>query len=579
MHHIRKYSLLNVFFIISILFFSACSLTDRLTRDPNLKPAPFDKITHESSWYESQLTVSIPEYNHDWQILLARSYSKEGKLDKASDVVAQIKTNAVTPLQGNQADIVDAQIKARKGQYKEALELLDTVNTLTLSQDSVKFYYVLKGNVYAKLNNQVGAATNYLEAAKYYDGQEKTDLYKRANDYLIQSSTKDIYAAFKVNKNQIDRGFFEYALIQKSKNTNSRYKQLERFEKKYPNHPVLSLSQTQSTTLVEDNSVSQQQPIAQQSSYTIAVFLPLTGKHAELVGNPTKMGILNAYKDRGLNVNLKFYDTESASITTLYQQALTDNAKVIIGPIVKEQVDGLIAQNPQIPVIALNEGNASHNSKVFYLTLDPKNDALNAVNQISSDNFTNPIVIAPKNQKGEKISYALNSYWHKLHNTGVSVCYFSDINSLKNTLNTCFKNSSTAFDAAYVYATANEASIIREYTKQVTKNVPMFYIGARSNNGVMNSSALSGLNGMKLGDQPWLVKNSTKKEEIVQLLPRANGDSLRCFGIGYDALNLALGISNLVGNSSEMINGLSGNIYIDAQGNVTRDITWIIVGY
>ena len=154
--------------------------------------------------------------------------------DLISKMKRQIKTNAVTPLQGNQADIVDAQIKARKGQYKEALELLDTVNTLTLSQDSVKFYYVLKGNVYAKLNNQVGAATNYLEAAKYYDGQEKTDLYKRANDYLIQSSTKDIYAAFKVNKNQIDRGFFEYALIQKSKNTNSRYKQLERFEKKYP---------------------------------------------------------------------------------------------------------------------------------------------------------------------------------------------------------------------------------------------------------------------------------------------------------------------------------------------------------
>jgi outer membrane PBP1 activator LpoA protein len=83
---------------------------------------------------------------------------------------------------------------------------------------------------------------------------------------------------------------------------------------------------------------------------------------------------------------------------------------------------------------------------------------------------------------------------------------------------------------------------------------------------------------MKIGDQPWLLKDSTKKNEIVQVLPKANGDTLRCFALGYDSLNLALGLSNLIGNNNEMISGLSGNIYIDRDGNTHRDLLWETIG-
>jgi outer membrane PBP1 activator LpoA protein len=581
MHLLARYfnfTLVTLIFIVNF-FIIGCSLNSS-SHDSTLKPNPFGELTYDSSWYEDQLQVAIPEYNYDWQILLARSYSKENDIERAFEVVSQLRQAAITPLQGNQADIIEAQLQARKSNYQQAYLLLTPVNTLTLPQDTLSFYYVLKGNIASKLKKNTEAAQNFLNASKLYKNQEQINLYQRALDSLEKSSNKEIYKAFKQNNNKIDRGFFEYALIQKNKNQKAKERQMRRFEHKYNNHPVLNLTskKTQESNEINQNTNTTIAKTTEQEIPTVAVFLPLTGKYAEIVGNPTKIGIINAYKDRGVNVNIKFYDTATNSISQLYTQALADNTKVIIGPIIKEQINELITLNPEIPVIALNEGTLPKTSKIFYLTLAPENDALNAVNEITKDNLTNPLIIAPNNNKGKRISLAFNKYWVDKHSYGVSVCYFTDVNTLKNTLNNCYKQSQSGFDAAYIYGTANEASIIKEFSKQVTKQIPMFYVGSKSNNGVLNNSALNSLNGMKIGDQPWLLKDSTKKNEIVQVLPKANGDTLRCFALGYDSLNLALGLSNLIGNNNEMISGLSGNIYIDRDGNTHRDLLWETIG-
>lgn len=572
---IRYFSLtIMTFALVLSTFLSGCTSASRYGHDSSLKPTPFGVLEHDSSWYETQLQIAEPEYNYDWQILLARSYAKENDIERANEVISQLHNNAITPLQGNQADIVEAQIKARNGYYQQAYNLLEPVNTLTLPNETASFYYILKANVASKLKMNLIAGQNFLNAAKLHTGDEQLSLYNRTANALVKANSKDIYQAFKRTNNKLDRGFYEYALIQKNKNIKSRDRQMRRFEHKYPNHPSLNLA-----SFNESQTKTPKQVVTtQEQTPTIAVFLPLSGKYAQLIGNPTKMGIINAYKDRGISINLKFFDTETNSIANLYQNALKNQAKVIIGPIIKNQVDDLIALRPEIPVIALNEGTIPKTSKIFYLTLAPENDALNAVDEITRDNLSNPLIIAPQNDKGKRITYAFNDFWVKKHSYGVSVCYYTDVNSLKATLSNCFKNSSKFFDAAYIYGTANEASIIREFSKQVTDQLPMFYIGARSNNGVMNNSALASLNGMKLGDQPWLLNDSVRKEQVVKVLPKANGDTLRSFAIGYDSLNLALGLSALIGNSNEMISGLSGNIFIDSDGNIHRSLTWETIG-
>ena len=81
-----------------------------------------------------------------------------------------------------------------------------------------------------------------------------------------------------------------------------------------------------------------------------------------------------------------------------------------------------------------------------------------------------------------------------------------------------------------------------------------------------------------MGDQPWMLKDSGAKQRIQEILPKANGDTLRSFAIGYDSLNLALHLHDLTANHQQSIRGLSGDISISENGKLKRIITWIKVG-
>ncbi len=549
--------------------------------DGSLEPEAFGQLSHESSWYEDQLSASDPAFNYDWQILLARSYASEGDTNRAFEVISQMRDNAITPLQGNEADIIEAQIRSNGGNNAAALRLLKSVNAMNLPKKASAYYYNLLGKVNTAVGNYADAGQSYLRLADSVNNENKKTAWNKALDVLGAADNKEILSAYRGAQDEIDRGFYEYALIQKSPSEGTKSRLMERFKAKYPSHPVHTLNSSVAPVDQATNTNTSTNAVAVPSTGngdTIAVLLPLSGRYANSVGQPVRMGIENAYKDRGLNVNLKFYDTEAASINAIYQDLKAHNAKAIIGPIVKNEVDALLSLNPDVPVIALNEGQMKGNGNVFYLTLAPENDARNAVNKMGSDNISNPVVIAPQNEKGSRISKAFNSYWVHNYNQNTSVCYFTDVNSLEDTLRNCANNAPQSFDGAYVYGTANEASIIREYGKMAGFNVPNYYVGAKSNSGVMNSSALSGIKGMQLGDQPWLLQDSTIKNQIISVLPKANGDTLRCFAIGYDAYNLTIHLGNMIKDRSEMVRGLSGDIHINNNGELERDLSWITIG-
>ena len=122
-----------IYTLLFLTSLNACSVLSG--HDSTLRPQPFGTMDHDSSWYSSQLSASVPEYNYDWQILLARAYSNEGNTGAASEVVRQMRETAVTPLQGNIADIIDAQVKSRAGNYKAASNILSSINVMTLPAD------------------------------------------------------------------------------------------------------------------------------------------------------------------------------------------------------------------------------------------------------------------------------------------------------------------------------------------------------------------------------------------------------------------------------------------------------------
>lgn len=568
--------------VLCLMFFNACSMT---SKGSTSIPQPFAAIEHKSEWYENQLGESDPQYNFAWQILLARAYIIEGDIPRANQVIAQLKENAITPLQGNQTDIIHAQTYTRVKNYEKALDLLTTVNTTSLPNDTMSYYYNILGNTQSALNQNIEAAFTYLNLAQYLDEQNKLTAYKKAYLSFKKATNAQLVKAFKANKESFYRGFIEYTLIEKNKSQNRKKVLFTKFLQKYPNHVVvdaaIAVKNDENAVEQQNQTVSNsQESLTVKDNDTIAILLPLTGKYAQIIGEPTKMGLLNAYKDRGYSLNLKFYDTNANTIAQIYEQLKADNAKVIIGPIIKNEVEALLMLKPSIPVIALNEASQQNKiDNVYYLTLNPENDSHNVVDKMVEDNITNPLIITAKTQKGARISDAFNHYWFNKTSTNASVCYFTDVNSLLNTLKSCYNQSNrdNAFDGVFIYGTANEASIIREFSKQATNNSHIYYLTGKSNNGIINTSAMNSIKGMKIADQPWLFKDSETKQQILEILPKANGDTLRCFAIGYDSFNVALHLNNLISNQHE-IQGLSGYISIDENKNLKRKLEWNVVG-
>lgn len=172
---------------------------------------------------------------------------------------------------------------------------------------------------------------------------------------------------------------------------------------------------------------------------------------------------------------------------------------------------------------------------------------------------------------------ALNSYWTADNRKGISLCYYEDMNTIESTVKSCL-NSYKSYDGVYIYGTPLETSKIKDSARAYIGDSAIYYAGSKSNDGLTQSAIAASLNGIKLGDQPWMLKDSSAKRRIQEVLPKANGDTLRSFAIGYDSLNLALHLKDLTENKGQSIRGLSGDISITENGKLKRIITWIRVG-
>ncbi|MBV1906742.1 MAG: penicillin-binding protein activator [Pseudomonadales bacterium] len=93
---------------------------------------------------------------------------------------------------------------------------------------------------------------------------------------------------------------------------------------------------------------------AQVQSHTIALFIPLTGRLSQ-AGKAIREGFIAAHYHTGMQHNIRVYDTTTQNINSLYEQALAEQANIIVGPLQKHKLEEL-AQLPErrLPVLGLN---------------------------------------------------------------------------------------------------------------------------------------------------------------------------------------------------------------------------------
>lgn len=111
----------------------------------------------------------------------------------------------------------------------------------------------------------------------------------------------------------------------------------------------------------------------------VLVILPESGAMAR-AGQSIKRGFLSAYTASGSKEKIIFVDSAKNSIDTIFKKKLNSKTKLIVGPLVRSEIEGVMQLNPVIPVLALNDLNQQSNN-VWQFSLSKQQDAV-ALNQL-----------------------------------------------------------------------------------------------------------------------------------------------------------------------------------------------------
>lgn len=366
------------------------------------------------------------------------------------------------------------------------------------------------------------------------------------------------------NTNKIQAGWIELALISKHHqlDTKNLINELSNWRANYPNHPANSL-------LPNDQTLNQLStaPIPQH----IVVFLPGDGKFGS-AGQKIRQGLLNAYyansATRGKQT-IQFYDTQNKNIVALYQQALSQGADFIIGPLLKPQVMQL-SHSSQInkPTLALNYIPDSYflPSQFYQFGLLPEDEAGQMAQRAREAGYAEAIIIAPANAWGKRLSAAFAKKWATLGGNIQEAWYFSKPSLFNEQIARLLKVDPSAdkklmqdknnhsileqqrrhdFDVIFLFAQPSEARLIVPLLKYYYANNVPIYATSAVYSGNPNPTKDVDLNGVTVCDIPWKVQAANKQAD-------------RLYAVGQDAYLLSQTLPRLLSLPAFPIYGATG---------------------
>ncbi|MGI9246798.1 MAG: penicillin-binding protein activator [Steroidobacteraceae bacterium] len=326
----------------------------------------------------------------------------------------------------------------------------------------------------------------------------------------------------------------------------------------------------------------------------IALLLPLAGKQ-QAAAEAVRDGFFAAWFASGpaeLRPRLEVYDTTTGA-GPAYARAMADGARVVVGPLLKEDVAAVLAANAAglpVPTLALNAAVAEGAAAppfLYQYSLDPEEEARAVARRIVEDGLVRGVALFPAGAWGQRVQAA---FVEELARAG-SVALMSAPQSydpgtkdfsgpLRAALGryggagdrSASSHAASARDAAaeqasgpqfaFIAATPAVARAIRPHLRfQMTYDLPVYATSDAWDPGVR---AAADMEGMVFPELPWVLDGGQGAPELWAALheewrARARG-RLRLFAFGFDAFRLAQQLES--GGSVAGVQGLTGTLEV-----------------
>lgn len=341
---------------------------------------------------------------------------------------------------------------------------------------------------------------------------------------------------------------------------------------------------------------------------TIAVFLPLSGKLAS-VGAAVRNGILAQHLEAGEDApELIFYDTAAANtfIYELVENAVTDGAQLIIGPLRKEQVNEIVAISPlPMPVVALNsvsDDSIEIPNNFFQFGLSPEDDASSTAAYMGQHGISQAALLVPNNDWGSRISQSFSDSFVNQQGQVVGIAAYNSkspdhgpiIKRLLHIDQSYARKRQTSniagmnlefeprrrqdVEAIFMAAQPKQARLIKPQLKfHRAGDIPV-YATSDANSADNDIAKNKDLNGLNFVEIPLLISpkfdSELQRETFNTAWPALYKTLPRLLALGADAYLVYHQLPQMRHNASQTVNGLSGLLSVGRNNQIQRQLEY-----
>jgi uncharacterized protein len=360
---------------------------------------------------------------------------------------------------------------------------------------------------------------------------------------------------------------------------------------RYPGHPGNSMLTTGNAVVV-----------SRSGEERLALLLPLSGKQ-QAAGIAIRDGFLAALLQASATARpgVQVFDTNEAGVLDAYQRATQAGATLIVGPLLKEDVDAL-ANSQQVGTMTLSLNALSNNLQppalMFQFALDPEEEARQVAQRAHDEGHSRAIAITPNNEWGLRLQRAFAAELLALGGTLVDQRSYDPgardyVSMAKQLLLSKKPPQARALDEAlgnkkplaearddvdfiFLAAQTTQAKQLRPALRFVLPDtsIPIY----ATSDSYEPESINTDLDGLRFDDMPWVINRDSEAEALHDAMSRLWSNGLRnrsrLYAFGIDAFKLINWLKTPQPQLASPLRGMTGWLALDQFGRVRRQADW-----
>ena len=516
-------------------------------------------------------------------LIEAATLAAQEKPAAATQILREIDELKLTPAQHARRQLLKARLALQQNraeqalaalQDKQVIQALDQLTTAEQAEVSVLRAQALyaAGNYFASAQERVFVEP-LLNSAQIEKNHEEI---RRA---LSNISLADLQRQHTITRNDVMRGWIDLAIAAKTNRTTQ------------PAAPINTIATAANS--IAFNSINADQ--IQQ----VALLLPLSGKLAAF-GEAVRDGFFAALysaQQRGERVPaVRIYDSDNAGIVQLYQQAVSDGAGAVVGPLEKLQVAQFYSQPLPVPLLALNRADSTQTSpsNLYQFGLAPEDESAQLAQLIAGEGKRNVLIIADKDETNSRELQVFLQQWQGLGGNIAGTALFRGQQDLSGAIRSAMNiprseargkemeavlNRNIEFtphrrrdvDAIFMLAKSTQARLIKPLLNFYYAGDLPVYSTSRIHSGYANGAFDRDVERVRFTEIPWVLQSSPLKQQIIATTPNAK-NYLRLYALGIDSFNLYPRLRQLENSANARIAGQTGILTLDARRIVQREL-------